>query len=300
MIELLHFLNQDLGPHLTVAGYGLWAGLVGMGFCIGILTGLFGVGGGFLVVPLLYAIFGIPYDIAVGSSLCFIIGTSSAGLPKYVKIGWVEPKTIFVLAIGSMTGAVLGDLLQNVLIEQVAGGDAILFNKIMSGLFIALLMVTALLVYREPKPHATGQTPMQRFPIGPHINLANAGLENVSLTGMVLVGLGVGIMTGVFGVGGGVLIMPILLIVVGLQPHPAVGTSLGVVLLASIAGTIKKGMAGKVNLSVALLLLVGSAIGVQVGIFLCNKLHAQGLRRSFAIVVLFAAVILAVKLISSL
>jgi uncharacterized membrane protein YfcA len=97
-----------------------------------------------------------------------------------------------------------------------------------------------------------------------------------------------------------VLFVPAMLLLVGLDPHKAVGTSLGVVLLAAMAGTIKKGYAGKVSLLIAMCLLVGSAIGVQAGVWLCNRLHATRLRRAFSAVVLLAAALLALDLVCDL
>ncbi len=290
----------NLNVQADLAGGQLWFALAGIGVGIGVLTGLFGVGGGFLAVPALNILIGVPYEIAIGSSLNFIIGTSTAGLPRHVRAGNVERKVVLILAMGGMVGAVLGDVLQDVMITNLAGGDPDVFDNIMTGLFIVLLLVTAWLVFRGPREHHTGLFPIQRFRLGPRVDLPASGLKSVSLSGMILLGLGVGIVTGVFGVGGGVLFVPILLLVIGLKAHHAVGTSMGVVLLASIAGTIKKGYADKVSLSIAMALLVGSVFGVQLGAWLCGRLRGQGLRRAFAGIVVIAAMLLAAELAKNL
>lgn len=291
-------LAETLFPSFScyLSGPALWVALAGIGLVVGVLTGLFGVGGGFLIVPLLFVLLGVPYEVAIGSSLSFIVGTSAAGLPKHVRAGNVDRKTVLLLAGGSMVGAVLGDVVQDTLVDIVAGGDPGTFDRIMTVLFIALLLVTAWLVFRGRREHTSGRTFLQRLPLGPRVNLTDVGLDGVSLPGLVVISLGVGIVTGLFGVGGGVLFVPILLLVVGLDAHKAVGTSLGVVMLAAIAGTIKKGFAGEVNLLLAMCLLVGSGVGVQLGVWLCTQLHAQRLRRAFAVVVLLAAALLAFNL----
>lgn len=294
MSELHSLLFPEFSSYLT--GGALWASLAGIGLFIGILTGLFGVGGGFLVVPLLFVLLGIPYPIAIGSSLSFIVGTSAAGLPPHIRAGNVSFKTALLLAVGSMIGAVLGDLVQDVLIVYVAGGDEILFNRIMSVLFIFLLALTAWLVFMGRPEHHSGKSPLQRLPVGPRVDLSDVGLSGVSLPGLMVIGLCVGVVTGLFGVGGGILFVPVMLLVIGMDAHKAVGTSLAVVMLAAISGTVKKGLDGEVSLLITMCLLLGSSVGAQFGAWLCMKLHANRLRRAFAAVVLLAALLLVGKL----
>ena len=296
MNELSSLLNLDASGYL--AGPEFYLILAGTGLVIGILTGLFGVGGGFLVTPLLNAAFGIPYNLAVGSGVCFILGTSTAGTLKHHHVGNVEFRTIALLGVGSVLGAIAGDMLQDILVVWVAGGDQARYETIMTVLFIALLLVTAWLIFRGPSKKEAGLSPVQRFPIGPYVDLPAIGRPNVSVTAMAGIGFGVGILTGIFGVGGGVLLVPILVLAVGLTPHQAAGTSLGVVFLAALAATVKKGFAGKVSLSIALALMAGSVVGVQIGVFLGAKLHATKLRRYFAIVVLAAVALLTWKVIA--
>jgi hypothetical protein len=295
MDAFLDLLNLQV-PQAHLAGFALYAALAGMGLGIGMLTGLFGVGGAFLVVPLLNTLLGIPYELAIGSSLCFVAGTSTAGLIRHARLGNVELAAAVFLSAGSMVGAVLGDMLQDVLVRHVAGGDQARFDTLMDVLFVGLLCVVILSVVREPRPHASGKVALQRMSLGPRVDLRKAGREGVSGTGLVAIGLLVGVMTGVFGVGGGVLFVPILLIFVGMSPHLAVGTSLGVVLLASTAGTVKKGLADEVSLTIAMALLLGSVLGVQAGVWLCGRIGGKQLRRYFALVVAAAVVMLLVDL----
>jgi hypothetical protein len=296
MGELLSLLSPSFDKIFPVpVFYGV---LVLLGFFIGVLTGLFGVGGGFLVVPLLNILVGIPYDIAVGSSLSFIIGTSTAALPGHLHKGNVEPKAVLYISFGSIFGAVFGDVLQDFIIYTVAEGDKAVFTAVMHWLFVVLLMITAWLVYRGPRRESEDLTLLQRLRIGPRTDFKFSGITDVSIPGLAGIGFFVGMLTGLLGVGGGVLFMPILLLVVGLGTRHAVGTSLGVVLAASVAGAAKKVFSAvpKISLPVTMALLIGSSIGVQIGIKLGDVLHTERIRKYFALVVLAAVLLILVNL----
>lgn len=292
---------------------GLLAALAALGFVVGGLTGLFGVGGGFLVTPLLIVLFGIDESLAIGTGLCAIIGTSAGGLSRHWRLGSVEPKTMLILAGVAMPGAFLGAMLHQYLRAVLGEAGGLSFPVIVRGLFLILLPTAGYLAYRGPTRHGSGLTILQRLHLPPRVSLGRAGLTGVSLPGLCILGLGVGMVTGLLGVGGGVLYMPVLVALVGLSAHQAVGTSLGVVLLGAIAGTIRYAAVptagsemaryapiGNVSLGIAMLLLVGGTIGVQVGVWICHRLHATRLRRYFAITVLLTAVLVAADLINKI
>lgn len=297
MTEILHLI----APQFTASLSGIWLylALALMGAVIGALAGLFGVGGGFLLVPLMNALLGVPIELAAGSTICYIIGTSTTGMVRHIKLGNVEVFAAVVLSVGSITGAVVGDILQNVLIVSVAHGNQTEFSNIMQILFIVLLLVIARIMYKEPERKEGGDTLLQRLPLPPHIDLPQAGLKRVSLPGLVLIGFFGGTLTGLMGVSGGVLFMPILVVAVGFTPRMAVGTSLAVVLMASIAAIIKKTLTGggKVSIVIALALLVASAVGVELGVVMGQRLKSEKLRRYFVFVVFGAIIIVAVKLL---
>jgi len=278
---------DQVGAYLS--GPALACALTGLGLLVGVLTGLFGVGGAFLVVPLMNLVLGIDYPIAVGSSLSYTIGTSATGVVRHMRLRNVEAKTMLILAGGAVCGAVLGTMLHVHLKETFASAGAERFPMVMDGAFVLVLLTAAYLVFKDARRQRQGPAPLQRIGLGPTVDLPHAGLKGVSLLGLCLVGLAVGMFTGLLGIGGGVLFVPVLLLVVGLRIHQAVGTSLGVVLFGSVAGTIKHGLAGHVNLSVAMALLVGSVIGVQIGAYLTQKIHGARLRQYFALLVLAVA-----------
>ena len=286
----LHFDAYLQGPALLAA-------LAGLGLVVGILTGMFGVGGGFLITPLLRVAFGVPYPLAIGSGLCYMIGVSSSGAARHARLRNVEPRSMLVLAATSMVGAVLGAVL-NRFADQALG--QLNYTLTMHALFIVMLLATAVMIGGGTAAEHSVKSLLQRLRLPPYIDLRGAGLLRVSVPGLCAVGLSVGVVKGMMGVGGGVLFVPLLILVVGLAPHQAVGTSLGVVLFSSAAGAVKYGLDGNVNMWIVMALMVSSVFGVQVGAWICQKLHAHRLRRYFAILVLLVVVALACDFVVTL
>jgi len=284
-------------PAAYLGGVGLFLSLAGLGLGIGVLTGLFGVGGGFLITPLLNVLLGIPYDVAVGSSLSLTIGTGASGYRRHLRLGNVEEKTMLILAGGAVCGMALGAMLNEFVRRDLGVRD---FTLIMHGLFIAILLLTALLVFRGPAGGPVGRSLLQRVGVGPRIDLPGAGLAGVSLPGMCAAGLVVGAVGGMMGIGGGVLYMPVLLLAVGLSVRQSVGTSLGVVTFGSVAGTVAYCLQGKASLLVVVALLSGSTLGAQTGAYLCQRLHATRIRRYFSLLVVVVVVLLIVDFIRKL
>lgn len=282
------------------SGYTLFFILVLLGLIVGLLAGLFGVGGGFLLVPLMNVALGIPLEIAAGSATCYIIGTSSTGFIRQIKNNNVERRVFLFIAIGSSIGAVFGDIIQDFLINSVAHGDRAFFERITLIIFFILLLVIAAVMYFSPEKTDSQKLLLQKFPIGPRINLKRSGIDDLSISGLVLIGLLGGILTGLLGVSGGVLFVPLLILGVGLTGRTATGTSLGVVLIASLSAVIKKGLSGsgKISLGITLSLLVASAIGIQAGIKIGDKIHSEKLKKYFALIVLLAAGLVLYKIIS--
>jgi uncharacterized membrane protein YfcA len=267
----------------NLSGSALLAALSLLGAVVGVLTGLFGVGGAFMIVPLLNVLLGVPYTLATGCSMCFTIGSSSAGWSRHMGLGNVATKTMLILAGSAVAGTVLGAELQGFM----AGSMAEHFTAAMHALFLVVLGLTAWLVWGwSPHEPSAGGSLLQRLSLGPKIEIRRAGLKDVSLPGLCAVGLGIGVLKGLLGIGGGVLFMPVMLIVVGLSMRHSVGTSLGVVLLSSLAGAIIFGAKGQVSLWVVMPLLVGSSLGVQLGAWLCQRLHAGRIQRWFVLLVL--------------
>lgn len=300
MSELQHLLSLDLGgvlPNGAALSTGVLLGLLVMlGLGIGCLTGLFGVGGAFMLNPLLIVVFGLDETMVVASSLSFTVGTATSGLIRHMRSSNVEFRSMILLGLGAVVGVLIGAQLHVGIKGAMRPAG---FNVLVLALYLALLLLTVWTVFRGSSGGEARKSLLQRLPLPPRVDIPAAGLVGVSVPGIFLVGMAIGATNGLLGIGGGVLFMPLLL-VVGLSAHQAVGTSLGVVLFSSIVGTTQYALAGHVNLWLVLSLLAGSIFGVQIGAWINDRLHAKKLRRSFALIVLVAAVIVAADLAKKL
>lgn len=212
------------------------------------------------------------------------VGTSSTGVMRHWRLGNVGPKGTLILASGAVSGTLMGAMTHEWLRHHmVTNGDTRFYDLMMQGLFIALLLPTAWLIFRGVANSAgNGASRLHWWRIPPYIRLRRAGIEGVSLPAFTGVGLLVGYLSGLMGIGGGVFLVPVLMLVAGFPAHVAVGTSLGVVLFSAITGTIAHGWAGNVDIPIAMALLVGSTLGVQLGVAICQRLNAPNLQRYFA------------------
>ena len=277
--------------------------LAGVGLLIGYIAGMFGVGGGFLLTPLLMYVFGVPPQMAVGSALSQQCGTSVASFLKYRRLKRGEPRIDLVMMGGSLIGMDAGTRLLAHLSRQppvhLPTGKAVpLIHLTLDVLFIVLLTFTAAFTFREawksrsgaPSDDATRPGPLvTRVRVPPYIDLPNVGLSQVSVPLLTYLGFALGFSSGIMGIGGGVLFMPILLYGFGLSARNAAGT--GVLLLAvTVAlGTVQQALHGFVSLKLAMSILIGSSIGSQLGALTTHYLPNRSLRMIFAGLVTAAA-----------
>jgi uncharacterized protein len=272
----------------------LTAASLALGWLVGALSGVFGVGGGFLLTPLLVIALGLPYTTAVGTGLLQILGVSLIALVPHLRRGTVASKTACIMLGGSLVGVLLGKHLHEWLHEGccAAGWPDSSFQVVMHTLFLALLALVALLLWRRPE--ATEERPLlQKLPVGPHIHIRAADLHGVSLIGLSYLGVVVGLLTGLLGVGGGVAMVPALILGVGLSPHVAAGTSLALVAVNSGWGAFQYARAGETHYLLAVLLLAGGAAGAQLGAWIHVRLHAARMRRAFVGVVALTMLLIA-------
>jgi uncharacterized protein len=267
---------------------GLALGLILLGLVVGTLAGLFGVGGAFLMTPLLNAVFGIPYTTAVGSGLCSLIGTSAGGVSRHRRWGNIDLRTWLIVIGGAASGTLLGSFAHEALFHLTVdeGGSEKTFTLIMNGLYLGFLVFTIWLILRDflapmlERRHWETTTFSQRF-------------RRVGM--LVVVGLSVGLLSGLLGIGGGPLLMPLLVTFGRLPVRKAIGTSLGVVLISFMVGTARYGSLGQVNLYLAMTILVGSSAGVQLGAALSQRLQLKRLRSGFCFVIFLVILLLGYK-----
>lgn len=274
--------------------------LLGVG--VGLIAGMFGVGGGFLLIPLLHVVLGVPIAIAIGSGLCQTIATALGSLLRYRKMGYAENRFDILLLGGSMLGVMVGasllDFLSGMGSTVIFGRELPVIRVIVTACYLGLFSTIALLLWFKTA-HATETKagPLARVRIPPYIALPVAGLDRVSAPLTCYVGLGVGFLSGLLGIGGGVVLIPIMLYGYGFNIRKCAGTGIVMILIVATLGTIQHVRLGNVHLGLAMTLMIGSALAAQVGASLTRSLSPTLLRRGLAIVIIAANAALLLKLL---
>jgi uncharacterized protein len=266
--------------------------IVLLGFVVGILSGMFGVGGGFLTTPLLI-FYGIPPTIAVASATTQITGASVSGVMAHMRRGGVDLKMGGVMIVGGIFGSLLGAFLFRLL--QASGQ----IDLVIGGLYVALLgsigalmlkdALTALNIVKAPEG---GQRPRHNrwvasLPL--RWRFYESGLYLSPLAPLAL-GFIAGMLTVLLGVGGGFILVPAMIYLLGMAARVVIGTSLVMILAVSAATTMVHALTThSVDIVLAGLLLVGGVIGAQYGALLASRTKPDLLRLALAIIILLVA-----------
>jgi uncharacterized membrane protein YfcA len=273
--------------------------LVLSGLFVGYFAGMFGVGGGFLLTPLLMYGFGVPAPMAVGSALSQKCGTSIASFLKYRHLQRGEPRMDLVMIGGSLLGVDAGTRFLHYLDRLPpyvlpSGRSLPAIQIVLDTLFLVLLSAVAAFIFydvwqarnRPPRGDVTIPGPLvTRLRIPPLMDLPNVGLEGVSVPVMCYLGFFLGFASGVMGIGGGVVFMPFLLYGYGLSARNAAGTGVLLLFLTVSLGTVEQALQGYVSLKLAMAILIGSSVGSQLGAITTHYLPNRTLRLLFGILV---------------
>jgi len=283
---------------LTVAGSQVpILGIAALGTVVGYVAGMFGIGGGFLMTPLLIVIFGIPLPIAVGSGLCQIIGTSLVSFLRHRKAGQGEARFDLLMIPGSLLGVELGArtlaALANAGNLELGGGSMPWVSLVVETGYMVMLLVVAIQYWRHAsQPSDSFQFlrsgPLARLRLGPRVDLPASGLTGVSALVIAYIGLGLGFLSGLLGIGGGVALNPVLLYGFGFPIRQAVGTGIVVLLATALLGTGVHAAAGHVHLGLSLVLLAGGGISAQFGALASKRMSGAALARVHALVIVLA------------
>ncbi len=262
--------------------------LLGLGGLVGILSGMFGVGGGFLMTPLLFFI-GIPPAVAVATEANQIVASSFSGVLAHLKRKTVDLRMGSVLLVGGLVGAALGVVVFNYLKAQ---GQVDLLVKLCYVLFLgvigSLMFVESLNAIRNTKrgapPARKKHNWIHKLPFKMRFRVS--GLY-ISVIPPLLVGLIVGILAAIMGVGGGFIMVPAMIYLLGMPTKVVVGTSLFQIIFVTAFTTMLHATTNfTVDVVLAVLLLVGGVIGAQIGTRIGVKMKAEQLRILLAIMVL--------------
>ena len=276
--------------------------LILIGFCVGVIAGFFGEGGGWFVTPALN-IFGFPIAFAIGTCLANIFGQSLGALKKHHKMGTIDWKLGLISVIVSISGFEIGS---KVVLELEKSGNAGLIIRWCYVLFLFglssfmyydyfVLQKRQILKKEEFKNNNNtydGRNSLAEklynIKIPPMISFPASQIESVSLWIVILIFLTTGFFSGLLGIGGGFIIMPTLVYLIGLPTVIAVGTTLITVLCSSAYGCFTYALSGRVEIIAAISLLVGASIGAQIGATAIKHIKGYGIRLLFATMIGFA------------
>ncbi len=279
--------------YLPIAGISINFFLVlGIGGLVGFLSGLFGVGGGFLLTPLMMMI-GIPPAVAAASDSNQIVAAASSGAFAHWRLGNVDFKMGLVILAGGITGGTIG--VQFVKLLRAVGNFEFVMKVVyvlMLGLVGGAMFIESLRTIRrsksssaaaevvsEPKPGLFSRLPLK-------MHFARSGLHTSAIFPFAI-GTIVGIMAALLGVGGGFIMVPAMIYIIGMPTIAAIGTDLFQIVLTSANVTLQQAFVNKtVDLLLALILLAGSTIGAQFGAQAGKRLKGEQIRILLAIIVL--------------
>jgi len=274
--------------------------LLGLGGIVGVLSGMFGVGGGFLMTPLLFFI-GIPPAVAVATEANQIVASSFSGVLAHLRRKTVDLKMGTVLLVGGLFGAAIG---VQVFAMLRAMGQVDLLVKLS---YVVFLGVIGGLMFFESlnairKTRKAGALPTRKKHNWIHalpfkMKFRTSGLY-ISVIPPLVVGVVVGVLAAIMGVGGGFVMVPAMIYLLGMPTKVVVGTSLFQIIFVTGFTTLMHATTNyTVDLMLALLLLIGGVIGAQIGARIGVKLKAEQLRILLAVMVLLVCGKLALDLL---
>jgi uncharacterized protein len=275
--------------------------IIALGGAVGLLSGMFGVGGGFLTTPLLI-FYGIPPTVAAASAASQVTGASVSGVYAHLRRGGVDMKMGAVLVAGGVVGSLFGAIIFRAL--QASGQ----IDVVIALLYVVLLGSIGGLMLREAiaSVSASRSGTVRKSSGRRHHRIIAAlplrwrfygsGLY-ISPFAPFILGILTGILTMLLGVGGGFFLVPAMLFVLGMGTQVVVGTSLFQILFVSAAATMVHSLTTKaVDIVLAVLLLLGSVAGAQIGARLAQKAKPEYLRLALAVMVLAVAIRMAMGL----
>jgi uncharacterized membrane protein YfcA len=283
--------------------------LISVGFIVGILGGFFGVGGGFLAGPMMFWT-GVPMNFVIGTDLAHMTGKSIVAARRHRALGHVDLKLGMYMVLGTIVGVEIGaqiiEALQDTGAIDITIGITYIVILVSISIFTGWESIRAIQMVRTDqidvqdavgfkglakKIRAVNIPPMVSFPI--------SGIESISIWMVLGVGLLTGILSGSLGVGGGFIRMPMMVYVLGIPTHIAVGTDLFEIIFSSGFGTITHALKGNVDILMALVMQTGAAIGAQIGATATRFFAGPRIRLAFSFLPMIGAVLVVIRLLGS-
>ncbi len=268
---------------------------IGLGLAVGLLSGLFGVGGGFLMTPLLI-MFGIPATVAAATDSNQIVAASTSGTYAHWKVGNVDFKMGLYLLAGGFIGGLIG--VQGIKILDAMGNADFVIKMtyvLMLGIVGTYMFIESLSSLKKKKTEEIKEEKESKFAkflksLPFQTRFEKSGVTHSAILPVVFGGF-VGVLAAIMGVGGGFLMVPVMVYILRMPMHVVVGTSLFQILFNCIEVTFLQAYTNHtVDFILAVLLLLGSTVGAQVGAVFGRKLKGEQLKIILAVIVLLVTV----------
>ena len=265
--------------------------IVALGALVGFISGMFGIGGGFLMTPLL-VFFGIPAPVAVSSMALHVAGSSMSSVMAYGRRRAVDLRMGGVLAAGGLVGAVVGVELFRVLrllgqADLVVSLSYLVFLSVIGGLMLTESLGAIVRRRRgEPALAHRDRRPIWLYGLPLKLRFPRSRLY-ISVIPPLVLGAFVGVLSAIMGVGGGFILVPAMIYVLRMPAGMVVGTSLlQIIVTTALTGVLQAGRNQAVDVVLATLLLIGGVVGAQLGARASSRFRAEELRAVLALIVL--------------
>ena len=275
--------------------------LFGLGGIVGLLSGLFGVGGGFLITPLLFFI-GIPPVVAVATGANQVVASSVSAVLAHLKRKTVDLRMGTVLLAGGLMGSALGIWVFNILskrgqIDVVVQLSYVVFLGLIGGLMFQESLRTMRRARAGPVAPIKRHQHLWVHNLPFKVKFRTSGLY-ISVIPPILVGMLVGVLAAIMGVGGGFIMVPAMIYLLGMPTKVVIGTSLFQIIFVTGFTTFMHAATNhSVDLMLALFLIIGGVVGAQIGSQFAARLKAEQLRILLALLVLGVCFKLALDLL---
>jgi len=287
-----------------------WPGLIILGVGVGIIGGFFGMGGAWMVTPGLN-ILGFPMAFAIGTDIAHMAGKSLISTMRHGKFGNVDYKLGLIMLVGTIVGFEVGA--QMIMWLERMGN----VEFVVRVLYLVLLGLIAWMVFadvakkmrKDRETRARGEAvdalstgiewhkTMHKIKIAPMVHFKAAGITCTAWL-PIFISFLTGWIAGILGIGGGLIRMPALIYFIGCPTHVAVGTDLFEVMISGLYGAFTYTMKGRTELVAAVIMLVGAAIGAQVGTVATKYIKGYGIRIVFGLAVIGCAFSIILKLLA--
>ena len=278
-----------------------WPFLVLLGALVGFVSGLFGIGGGFLMAPVL-VFMGIPPTVAVASQASHVVASSTSGVIRYSGMKAVDYRIGGIMAVGGALGALVGvELFRYLrLLGQadlvVAVSYLVFLGSIGSMMLYESLTQILHRVRGETPPRKERRRPMWLYGLPFRMRFPRSGLY---ISAIPPFGLGVfaGILSAIMGVGGGFILVPAMLYVLRMRASVVVGTSLfQIIITTAITTILQAGRNQTVDIVLSTILLLGGVVGAQFGARLSGRFRGEEMRAALGLIVLLVGIQMGLEL----